>query len=156
MNKKQIVPIIIAAVVVGALGFAGGVQYGKAVAPQGGSAQVGAAPGGQGTGRTGGMTRRGGAGSGFAGGQIISKNDTSITLQSPDGSSLIVFISTSTPVTKSVQGSLSDLTVGEQVSVTGSTNSDGSIVAQSVQVRPAMQADKARASGATTTVPSGN
>jgi len=37
---------------------------------------------------------------------------------------------------KAAQGSMSDLSIGENVTVTGVTNSDGSITAQSVQVRP--------------------
>jgi hypothetical protein len=43
----------------------------------------------------------------------------------------------STPVTKQASGTQDDLSVGTQVAVTGSSNSDGSMTANTVQIRPA-------------------
>jgi hypothetical protein len=79
---------------------------------------------------------RTGAG-GIAAGQILSADATSITLKLPNGNTQIVLIGGSTQIMKTATGTVSDLSAGKDVVVTGSTNSDGSITAQSVQVRPA-------------------
>jgi hypothetical protein len=81
-----------------------------------------------------GMGRFGGA----AQGEIIAKDDTSITVKLQDGGSRIVYLSASTTVARSTEGNLSDLTVGENVIVFGSAGSDGTVTAQSVQIRPSV------------------
>lgn len=117
------------------LAFYGGMSYGKnLVAPQVPSGQMGSRDfGGQ---AQNGMARRGAQSGGFTGGEIVSKDDKSLTVKLRDGSSKIVFLSSSSEILKFVSGTLSDLQVGEQVAVTGSANNDGSITAQSIQVRP--------------------
>lgn len=91
-----------------------------------------------------GQARMGGSGGqrgmrgGFNGasGSIVAKDATSITLNLRDGSgSKIIFISPSATITKSVEGTAKDLIVGKEVLVNGSANSDGSINAQSIQLR---------------------
>jgi hypothetical protein len=52
-------------------------------------------------------------------------------------SSEIVLLSPTTQILKSVTGAASDLTVGSEVTITGTTNSDGSVSATSIQIRPA-------------------
>jgi hypothetical protein len=77
-----------------------------------------------------GTLRRGGAVSG----SIIATDSSSITVKTTDGSTKIVLVSSSTTVSKVSQGSLSDLTTGQEVVVTGTTNSDGSVSATRIQL----------------------
>jgi hypothetical protein len=67
-------------------------------------------------------------------GEIISQDDTSITVKLQDGSSKIVILSGNTNINKSSEGSKSDLKTGERVTAFGTTNSDGSITAQNVSI----------------------
>lgn len=76
------------------------------------------------------------SGLGMVSGEIISKDDKSITIKSMDGGSKIVFFDTNTAVSKMVSGALTDLIVGTQISGTGTTNTDGSVTAKSIQIRP--------------------
>jgi hypothetical protein len=88
---------------------------------------------GQGTGnRSGQMMARGG---GMVQGEIISIDDTGITVKGRDGGSKIVLMSTSTKVFKSVDTIKSDLKVGTNVMVAGTSNPDGSVSASSVSIR---------------------
>jgi hypothetical protein len=79
---------------------------------------------------------RAGANGGITFGEIISKDETSVTIKMQNGSTKIVLVGGSAQVMKSTTGSLDDLAVGTQVTVTGAANSDGSVTAQSVQIRP--------------------
>jgi len=84
-----------------------------------------------------GQGRNGTNGGSFTG-EIISKDDRSIVIKMPDGGSKIIFYSESTKVTKFTDGNSDDLTVGKTVSASGTSNQDGSMTAQSVQLRPAV------------------
>lgn len=130
--KKYTVHIIWLVVAIVALG--GGYYWGKA-----GAAATRGAGRFAGAGTFGSSTRSfagGAAGGGFTTGQIMEVDSSSITLQLPTGNSEIVFYSTSTPVTEPTVVSVSKLAVGTNVMVVGTSNSDGSLTAQSIQVRP--------------------
>lgn len=88
------------------------------------------------TGFTGGG-RAGGAGGGFVAGQIMSVSSSSLTISLPNGNSEIVFYSDSTSVIKPMPAPISSLTPGTMVMIGGTANSDGSLTAQSIQVRTA-------------------
>ena len=125
MNKK----IIIVAVIIVGIAFYGGMVYGKNIIPSRGQFN-----GGQFSANTNGP--RGGVNGGFTVGEIISKDATSVTIKMQDGSTKIALIATSTQVMKSSSGTLSDLTIGTNITITGTSNSDGSITSQSIQIRP--------------------
>lgn len=71
-------------------------------------------------------------------GEVLSSDGGSLTIKLRDGGSKIVLTSSSTQVVKAEASSLADVAAGEQVMVFGSANGDGSITAQSIQVRPAL------------------
>jgi len=148
MQNKMLIGFIIATIVVGAGSFYGGMLYGKsksgvqnltaaqrqAFAAAGG-AQRNSAGLARGSNRAaGGLPAQAG---GFVNGDIISKDDKSVTIKSADGGSKIVFLSDTTQIMKSVDGSTVDLEAGKNVMINGSTNSDGSLTAESIQLRPA-------------------
>lgn len=128
MNKK-IITLIVTALIAGGIGFYGGTQYGKGPVATQNTFQRGI--------RTGSPFGNGmRAGGNALSGEILSRDEKSVTVKMRDGSSKFVFFSTSTQVMKSAEGSSSDLTMGEQITVIGTANSDGSVTAQSIQIRP--------------------
>ncbi len=76
---------------------------------------------------------------GFGGmvmGEIISQDENSITVKIQDGSTKIVILGDSTTYSKPQSIEKTELSIGNQVRVSGNANSDGSITAQNVQLNP--------------------
>lgn len=139
--------IIITALVVGSGAFYGGMIYGQSKSPLGNVSRqnlqnltteqrqqlfqgnIGGSSGG--TGR--------GSGSGFLNGEVLNKDEKSLTLKMSDGGSKIVFFSSSTQISKTTDGSINDIEVGKQITVSGDQNSDGSYTAKTIQLRPSAQ-----------------
>ncbi len=68
-------------------------------------------------------------------GEIIARDKGSVTVQQPDGSSKIVFISEAAEVSETVEASASALKEGSNVMIFGQENEDGSVSAQNIQLR---------------------
>lgn len=69
-------------------------------------------------------------------GQVLSIDDTGITVKMMDGTSKIVLVSPSTVFIKSASAAKTDIKSGDTVMIVGAQNSDGSLTAQNVQINP--------------------
>ena len=139
--KNTFVIAAVVAVAVGSGAFFGGMKYQATKSPQFNTAalrnltpeqqqrfrEMGGAPDGA-------RVFAGRAGGGTAG-EIIAKDETSITVKLRDGGTVIVFYGGATSVGKIVDGNPTDLEVGKTVVVTGRAGQDGSITADSIQLR---------------------
>lgn len=142
---KKLFTIIILLAVVGGVGFYGGMKYAGNKGP-GNQGNFSAADrqelrqrmvAGGDLGISGGQFARPQAG-GFSSGEIIAKDEKSITIKLQEGGSKIIFFSDATNFTRMTKSTIDEFAVGEQITVNGSENDDGSITAQSIQTRPAM------------------
>jgi len=123
MNNKILLAVLVAALVFGAGGFFGGMQYQKsrrqvprdfqAMREQRGFFQGQERP---------------------VSGEIIARDEKSITVKLPDGSSRIVFVGEGTKISESTPSAKERLVEGTLVFVTGTANPDGSLTATSIQM----------------------
>lgn len=153
MKQSPVLILVIALIAVG-LGFFGGMEYQKSKRPNfvSGQFRMGA------NGATGTFGIRGTRnGNQPVSGEVTSVDDTGITVKMRDGSSKIVVLSSSTVINKATTGTKTDVTKGTEVMVFGTTNTDGSITAQTVTIGGAIfgrgPGSPANAEG---TPPSGN
>lgn len=143
-NTNLIIMILIGVIVLGA-GFFGGMQYQKSQVP---SFQFGNGVNGQnfrqgmmngGSQQNNQTGRMMGRGNGAVRGEIINADDKTITVKLTDGSTKLVLIGSGSTVSQSVTATVKDLTVGKQVAVFGTANTDGSVTAQTLELNPRVQ-----------------
>lgn len=133
MKNKNIIITVIFLILVGVGSFFGGIKYQQGRRSWAANQFFGGRNGGNGQ-QVGATNNRNGNGFRPVAGQILSMDNQSITVKLADGSSKIIILSGNTVYNKTQTGLLSDLKVGDNISVFGTTNSDGSVTAQSVQI----------------------
>lgn len=136
ISRGVVAGALVAAVVLAAAGFAGGYVYGKSATPSVAPAGAGFGNGGFFGGIAGasGAPGRAGAFGGGATGTIVSVGNGQFSVSLPNQGSRIVLFTTQTPIDKvaTSTGTTSDLQAGQQVTVQGTTNPDGSVTASRI------------------------
>ncbi len=127
--KSQWIITILIALVVGAGAFFGGIKYNQSQSVANANIST---TGGRGASARG----QGRFGQRATVGEIVSEDANSITIKLPDGSSKIINISNTTAISKMDSGSKTDLVNGIRVAAMGTSNSDGSVNAQFIQINP--------------------
>lgn len=140
MNKHYIIAGTAAVIIAGG-SFYGGTIYAKRTTSERGQLRgQGAAPlmrmNGQGGAGAQIQFRGGTTNGGFTAGEVIATDDKSITVKLADGGSKVVFVAESTKVTKTTDGSITDVAQGKNIVVMGTANADGSVTAATIQLRP--------------------
>jgi hypothetical protein len=120
-NTKLIIGVLL--IVAGITGFFGGMKYQQS-------------KGFSMTGRSGSERIRPSSNSGMVSGEIIDRDEASITVKQADESTKIILLSENTGVSKTSEGSVDDLKTGETVMIFGQENPDGSISAINIQLSP--------------------
>lgn len=136
MKQNFVVILIIVAIAVGGIGFFGGMKYQQS--KSGNTRQFGFnnGAGGRGFGGSGTFGAAGNRGNRPVTGQILSTDDQSITVKLADGSTKIVLLTNSTQINQATKATKDDLKTGITVAAFGTTNTDGSVTAQAVQINP--------------------
>jgi hypothetical protein len=116
-------------VAIAGIGFYGGMQYQSSRRAVIGEQFAGMRNGQQ-------IPRGRGPGMGFMSGEVIRKDDASVTVKLQNGSTSIAFYSQSTAIEKAASGSWSDIVVGKSISIRGTKNADGTYTAQTIQLTP--------------------
>ena len=124
--KNNTMVMLLIVIIVAAAAFFGGMKYQESKATTTAAGQFG-------QGR-----RLGGGGGGMRPtvGTILSASASSITVKLQDGSSKIVLLTDKTQINKAEKATKDDLKAGTEVSVFGTTNTDGSVTAQNISLNP--------------------
>jgi len=125
---KKITNLIIVGVVAGILGFVIGMQFGKTQGRTAGNFNGNAQQ------RM--MQRRTGDNASFLVGEVLSKDDKSITIKNKDGGNKIIFFSPSTSIGKFGTTTIDQIVIGQTINARGQTNADGSIISTMIQIMP--------------------
>lgn len=72
-------------------------------------------------------------------GEVLSKNDTSITVKTPNGGSRIVYVSDKTSTGVSDSTALANVSVGQEIMASGAGGNEGALVAHMILVYPVDQ-----------------
>ncbi len=140
---KKLLLIIIAIIIVGGGAFYGGMKYSQNKSPFSNLSRQNfqnlSSEQRQQLfqGNVGGNMQKGvgkGTGAGFLKGEVIDKDEQSLTLKMMDGSSMVIFFSGSTEISKTAEGLINDIEIGKQITVSGDQNSDGSYTAKTIQL----------------------
>lgn len=150
MTKKIMLLASVAVILIGSGAFYGGSLYGKSQSafPNGFSGRNGTFPernadgsmrsrDGQGQAAGSRDTNRGSQDSVF--GEVLSKNDTSITVKTPNGGSRIVYVSDKTSVGVSDPAALANISAGQTIMASGTGSTEGALVAHMLQIYPTDQ-----------------
>lgn len=128
---KKIILFVIILIIAAGASFYGGMKYGQSknssVLPTNSRANFQA--------RQEGTGNRMAGGANFISGEVIAKDDKSLTLKMADSGSKIVFFSDSTKVSKTIDGLMDDIVIGSQIMVSGEQSSEGIYTAQTIQDR---------------------
>jgi cytochrome c-type biogenesis protein CcmE len=144
INPKLIAVITVVVIIVAGASFYGGMKYGQ-TKNRAGFAARGQMPGINNGSQKSGQNKN----NGLVMGEIIAKDEKSITVQignrglsaaeqaSQTGQGTkIIFFSNATKVNMQTEGTTDDLRTGKQITANGTANTDGSITAQSINIRP--------------------
>ncbi len=146
MKPKSFVTLLIVAVILGsAIGgaLAGGVAIGKS---QGSQTIRYSSTTGQGSVQLSGNSTGITSGFGATVGTVEKVEGSVITLKTTTGS-VLVNIGNSTSIQKMAEGSLADISTGENIAVSGNRNADGSIEARSITITSSLISPSFRGAG---------
>lgn len=140
--KNNALTIVLLLIVFTGIGFFAGTKYQQSKTPSFATGQNArgqfAGINGTGTGAAGGANARGRMNGGQIRGEILSSDAKSITVKLTDGSTKIVLLGINPTINKAAEATTADLKIGATVSIFGTTNTDGSVTAQNIQLNPTM------------------